>query len=82
MKWDDELESLAKQVHEIFGEGAVAEAYVRVLLQHAPESSEARSVMGDPDQVRVGMASATRYMDGRITAGLLKAELRRMLRPH
>jgi hypothetical protein len=83
MLWDDELETLTKRVREAYGDLAVSEAYVRALsaapaLPEEVVPEEALTAKGLlPEESR----DATKFVDGRVSATYLKAELRRMLMP-
>jgi hypothetical protein len=74
MKWDDELKLLTQRVRQTFGPSALAEAYVRAMTAApaADVSEDWMTVRGDE----------TKFVDGRVSASYLKAELRRMLTAH
>ena len=82
MDWDDdELERLVMQVRELYGDGPLAEAYVRAMNAVPPAS------IGNIHQVRDlivdhELPNSTRVVEGPALKLALKAELRRLVTPH
>ena len=77
MKWDDELERLSTAVVEAFGEqalnAAIQRAYGHAALLLQTESSQ---------QAPITSGAADNPAGGASFEESLRAELRRMLRPH
>jgi hypothetical protein len=77
MVWDAELEALVTKVGDVFGEDAVAEAYLRAInatpaLQQIPEDVAAVAELMPAD-------AHTKFVDGRASAAAFREELRRLL---
>jgi hypothetical protein len=79
MQWDTELERLVTKVGQVFGDHAVAEAYLRAIsvtpaLQHIPDDVAALEELLSAD-----MQQHTKFVDGRASAAAFREELRRLL---
>jgi hypothetical protein len=81
MDWDDdELERLVMQVGGLYGNEALAEAYVRAMNAVPPASiasiTKVRDLIVDHE-----LPSGTRVVEGPALKFALKAELRQLLTP-
>jgi hypothetical protein len=82
MDWDDtELDRLVMRFRELYGDGALAEAYVRAMNAVPPASIESiqkvRDLIVDHE-----LPKGTRLVEGPAMKLALKAELRRLVTPH
>jgi hypothetical protein len=73
VNWDDELDELVAAVHRIFGDEVLQEALSRALTA---ASRQAEPVTDDSP-----LADAARIIPAGVFEGLLKTELRRLVRP-
>jgi hypothetical protein len=82
MAWnDDELDRLVQRVAEVYGEGTLADAYVRA-MNAAPAAT-----IGSLDRIQDvivnrALPNRTRVVAGAAWRAALKVELRRLVTPH
>jgi len=79
MRWDAEIEVLAEKVRAVFGDDAVADAFLRA-VSSVPMSK--LLLDGFEDVLLEEFANNTRVVDRHGAQEAFRLELQRLLRPH